>query len=204
MLAAGSDPPAASADVAGAAIVAAKSSGSSSAAKVSGAARLVARRRDYSGRSENQPGDRASGGIAEYLLGMARVRVLVGFVVLAGALGFSCSSDDAGVAGGTGAVTGTGASSGSGAGEAAAAAAAAVVASVAAPKAPSRISQRSRRSRRHCPRICRASSPRRGKAAAARARANHPPARWCRRTGRRSVSSGRRPPIKTCSNCGCT
>jgi hypothetical protein len=37
-------------------------------------------------------------------------------VVLAGAFGFSCSSDDAGVAGGTGAVTGTGASSGSGGG----------------------------------------------------------------------------------------
>ncbi|MFO0568619.1 MAG: hypothetical protein U0263_23355 [Polyangiaceae bacterium] len=42
--------------------------------------------------------------------------LLVGTVVVAGLLGLSCSSDDGGVAGGTGAVTGSGAASGNGGG----------------------------------------------------------------------------------------
>lgn len=46
--------------------------------------------------------------------GMRPVYWLVGSMVLAGAFGTSCSSEDGGVAGGTGAVTGTGASSGAG------------------------------------------------------------------------------------------
>jgi len=47
---------------------------------------------------------------------MARLHWLVGVVALAGALGASCSSEDGGVAGGSGAVTGTGATAGSGGG----------------------------------------------------------------------------------------